>query len=171
METTRQNKIARLLQKELSEIFVAQTRQMHGVLVSVSKCRISPDLSVCRAYLSVFPSEKAEEIVGLMGYTVRFVLDDGAHVVKDGTVQKNIGGLLLQINDLMSESKRLEPLAVFLRLHGKSIKQVASDIGVTPGSLSKYFHDDDMYLSRLFWIADAYGWKVQVKVDRMQGDF
>ncbi len=64
METTRQNKIARLLQKELSEIFVAQTRQMHGVLVSVSKCRISPDLSVCRAYLSVFPSEKAEEIVG-----------------------------------------------------------------------------------------------------------
>lgn len=111
---------------------------------------------------------KAEEIVGLMGYTVRFVLDDGAHVVKDGTVQKDIGGLLLQINDLMSESKRLEPLAVFLRLHGKSIKHVASDIGVTPGSLSKYFHDDDMYLSRLFWIAEAYGWKVQVKVDRMQ---
>ena len=64
METTRQNKIARLLQKELSEIFVAQTRQMRGVLVSVSKCRISPDLSVCRAYLSIFPSEKAEEIVG-----------------------------------------------------------------------------------------------------------
>ena len=63
METTRQNKIARLLQKELSEIFVAQTRQMKGVLVSVSKCRISPDLSICRAYLSVFPSEKAEEIV------------------------------------------------------------------------------------------------------------
>lgn len=63
METTRQNKIARLLQKELSEIFVAQTRQMRGVLVSVSKCRISPDLSVCRAYLSVFPSERAEEIV------------------------------------------------------------------------------------------------------------
>lgn len=63
METTRQNKIARLLQKELSEIFQAQTRQMHGVLVSVSACRVSPDLSVCRVYLSVFPSEKAEELV------------------------------------------------------------------------------------------------------------
>jgi ribosome-binding factor A len=32
-------------------------------LVSVSACRISPDLSQCRAYLSVFPSEKSEEIV------------------------------------------------------------------------------------------------------------
>ena len=41
METTRQNKISRLLQKELSEIF----------------------LSIARVYLSVFPSEKAEEMV------------------------------------------------------------------------------------------------------------
>ncbi len=63
METTRQNKIARLIQKELSDIFMQQTRNMKGVLVSVSTCRISPDLSVCRAYLSVFPSEKSQEIV------------------------------------------------------------------------------------------------------------
>lgn len=36
---------------------------MRGVLVSVSICRISPDMSICRAYLSVFPSERAQEIV------------------------------------------------------------------------------------------------------------
>lgn len=35
METTRQNKIARLIQKELSEIFLLQTKSMPGVLVSV----------------------------------------------------------------------------------------------------------------------------------------
>ena len=63
METTRQNKISRLIQKELSDIFQKQTSSMRGVLVSVSACRISPDLSVCRAYLSVFPSERAQEIV------------------------------------------------------------------------------------------------------------
>ena len=63
METTRQNKIARLIQKELSEMFQQQTRTMHGVLVSVSVVRISPDMSYARAYLSVFPSERAEEIV------------------------------------------------------------------------------------------------------------
>lgn len=63
METTRQNKIARLLQKELSDIFLLQTKSMHGMLVSVSTVRISPDMSVARAYLSVFPSEKADEIV------------------------------------------------------------------------------------------------------------
>ena len=33
------------------------------MLISVSACRISPDLSVCRVYLSVFPSNRSEEIV------------------------------------------------------------------------------------------------------------
>lgn len=63
MESTRQAKIARLLQKELSEIFRMQTAKTHGVLVSVSTVRVSPDLSIARAYLSVFPSDKAPEII------------------------------------------------------------------------------------------------------------
>lgn len=36
---------------------------MHGVLVSVSAVRISPDLSIARVYLSIFPSEKGEELI------------------------------------------------------------------------------------------------------------
>lgn len=63
METTRQNKIARLLQKELSEIFLLQTKAMPGVLISVSAVRISPDMSSARVYLSIFPSEKSEEMI------------------------------------------------------------------------------------------------------------
>ena len=63
METTRQNKISRLLQKELSEIFLNETRKLPGTLVSVSVVRISPDLSIAKAYLSIFPSEKAEETI------------------------------------------------------------------------------------------------------------
>ena len=71
METTRQNKIARLIQKELSDIFLLQTKAMHGVLVSVSIVRISPDMSICRAYLSVFPSERSQEIVDNVNNNVR----------------------------------------------------------------------------------------------------
>lgn len=63
MQETRQNKIARLLQKELSIIFQQQTRIMRGVMVSVTRVRVSPDLSICTAYLSIFPSEKGEEII------------------------------------------------------------------------------------------------------------
>ena len=63
MQETRQNRIARLLQKELGLIFQSQTRMMHGVMVSVTRTRVSPDLSICTAYLSVFPSEKGEELL------------------------------------------------------------------------------------------------------------
>ncbi len=77
MEKTRQNKIERLIQKELSELFLLQTKSMHGVMVTVSNCRVSPDLSYCNVYLSVFPSAKAKEIVDNItanGRTVRFDL-------------------------------------------------------------------------------------------------
>ncbi|MDR3219359.1 MAG: 30S ribosome-binding factor RbfA [Dysgonamonadaceae bacterium] len=63
MDNTRLQKIERLIQKDLGEIFLLQTKQMPGVLISVTKVRMSPDLSVSRAYLSVFPSEKGAEMV------------------------------------------------------------------------------------------------------------
>lgn len=63
METTRQQKINRLIQKELGEIFLLDTKQMHGVLVSVSIVRISPDLSNAKIYLSIFPSDKSKELL------------------------------------------------------------------------------------------------------------
>lgn len=77
METNRQAKISRLLQKELSEIFRQQTAKLRGVLVSVSAVRVSPDLSVAKAYLSVFPSDKAEEMLDSINHnskTIRYEL-------------------------------------------------------------------------------------------------
>lgn len=71
METTRQNKIARLIQKELSDIFQRQTQATRGVIVTVTACRISPDMSVCRGYLSIFPSERAQEICDNINANVR----------------------------------------------------------------------------------------------------
>ncbi len=44
-------------------IFQQQTRATHGTMISVTRTKISPDLSICTAYLSIFPSEKGEEIL------------------------------------------------------------------------------------------------------------
>lgn len=51
------------MQKELSEIFRLETAKMGGVLVSVSSVRVSPDLSIARVYLSIFPSERGAELL------------------------------------------------------------------------------------------------------------
>lgn len=82
MQETRQNRISRLLQKELSLIFQAQTRQMRGVMISVTNVKISPDLSICTAYLSIFPSEKGAEILANINKNasqIRFELGNRVH--------------------------------------------------------------------------------------------
>jgi len=63
MNSTRQQKIARLIQKELSDMFQKQTAITHGLLVSVSEVRVSSDLQIASVFLSVFPSERGKEIV------------------------------------------------------------------------------------------------------------
>lgn len=77
MEGKRQAKIARLLQKELSEIFRRQTAALGGVIVSVSAVRVSPDLSIAKAYLSIFPADKSAAIldnIKKQSKTVRYEL-------------------------------------------------------------------------------------------------
>ena len=61
MESTRQHKIARLIQKDLSDIFLRFARTLGGTLISVSEVRISPDLAIAHIYLSIFPQDKVAE--------------------------------------------------------------------------------------------------------------
>lgn len=73
MESTRQAKIARLIQEELSEILRLETAKTHGILVSVSSVKVSPDLSIARAYLSIFPSAKGQEILDNINRNARTI--------------------------------------------------------------------------------------------------
>ncbi len=63
METKRQQKIARLLQKELGEIFMLYAKKMQGVIISVTNVRISPDLSISHVSLSIFPGDKVQATI------------------------------------------------------------------------------------------------------------
>ena len=63
MESTRQQKIERLIQKDLSDIFLKYARALRGTLISVSEVRISPDLSIAHVYLSVFPQDKVARTI------------------------------------------------------------------------------------------------------------
>jgi len=76
MDSNRQQKVNRLIQKELSEIFLLETKKMHGVFISVTNVRVSPDLGVAHVYLSIFPSEKAEELVKNINENVKSVRYD-----------------------------------------------------------------------------------------------
>ena len=82
MEGKRQAKISRLVQRELSEIFRRQTAKSGGALVSVSAVRVSPDLSIAKVYLSIFPSEKSKEILENIKSQTKTVRYELAQAVK-----------------------------------------------------------------------------------------
>ena len=64
-ETQRQKKIGNLLQKDLVDILQGSATQggMRGVIISVSKVKVTTDLSIAKIYLSIFPNEKAVELL------------------------------------------------------------------------------------------------------------
>ncbi len=66
-ESTRQLKVAKEIQKEMAEIIRSKgMAAFGGALVSVSGVKISSDLSVAKVYVSIFPSDKAENVMGLL---------------------------------------------------------------------------------------------------------
>lgn len=83
MDTNRQQKVNRLLQKELGEIFRRDMQPYFpGIMMTVTFVRMTPDLSVARVNLSMFPDkdkaatlkkvkEKTSEIRGLLGQKIR----------------------------------------------------------------------------------------------------
>jgi ribosome-binding factor A len=63
-ESTRQKKVSRLVQKEVAEIFLKKgIEYAPGKMISITKVRVSPDLSFARIFISIFPSTNREEVL------------------------------------------------------------------------------------------------------------
>jgi len=72
MESIRQNKIARLLQKELAEIFRKKSKNLFdGKLITVTVVRVTPDLSLAKVYLSVFPYKENDDFFPIANNNVK----------------------------------------------------------------------------------------------------
>lgn len=64
-ETQRQKKIAGIIQKDLADILqrAATDGGLKGTLISVSKVSVTTDLSIAKAYVSIFPNKDAQKLL------------------------------------------------------------------------------------------------------------
>jgi ribosome-binding factor A len=78
MATTKQNKVARLLQRELGDIFQKRSKRLfEDKMITVTVVRISPDLLIAKVYLSIYPSKNNEQTLALVkqhGNEIRYEL-------------------------------------------------------------------------------------------------
>ena len=66
MNTTRQQKIAAMLQRELANLFLTDSRNIYKCMITVTKVTVTSDLSIARAYLSIYNAEDKELIINLI---------------------------------------------------------------------------------------------------------
>jgi ribosome-binding factor A len=82
MESTRQKKVSRLIQKELADIFLRKSGEIApGKMVSITRVRISPDLSFAKIYISIFPATDQDKILqSIQDHTSKIRFDLGHKV-------------------------------------------------------------------------------------------
>ncbi len=80
--STRQLKVAREIQKDLAEIIRGKGMAVFGgAMVTVSEVRVSPDLSLAKTYVSIFPSAKAEEVMKTLNDNIKVLRGELGHLV------------------------------------------------------------------------------------------
>jgi len=82
MESNRQKKISSVLQSDLVDVLQGSATKggMYGIIISVSKVNVTVDLSVAKVYLSIFPNNKAQELID--------GIRSNAHLIKHEIAQR-----------------------------------------------------------------------------------
>jgi ribosome-binding factor A len=116
MESTRQLKIAKLLQKEMATILQQLAREhFAGTLLSVSKVRVSPDLAVAKIFVSIFPIAKTNEVFEFLQLNNPKLRGALGHVVAQQL--RIVPELLLYVDDSLEYEENIDRL---LRGEGES---------------------------------------------------
>lgn len=109
MESTRQRKVARLIQKEMADIILHHNAELApGKMISVTTVRVSPDLSLAKVYVSIFPSTNAAGILeNLKTHTTRLRFEIGQKVRNQLRIVPEIAFFVDDSNDYIENITNL----------------------------------------------------------------
>ncbi len=109
MDSTRQNKISRLLQKELGTYFQRESLKYKGKMITVTQVRVTSDLSLARVYISIFPSSNdKQEILNLINLENRSIRHFLAQIVKNQL--RKTPDLQFFLDDSLDYAERIDEL-------------------------------------------------------------
>jgi ribosome-binding factor A len=108
METNRQKKIGALLQNDLVDILQGEVRKngMTNLIISVSKVNVTTDLSIAKVFLSVFPSEKSNDILVAVKSNAIMIKHDLSQRVKNQL--RKVPNLIFYIDDSLDYIENID---------------------------------------------------------------
>ncbi|MEG1736872.1 MAG: 30S ribosome-binding factor RbfA [Odoribacter sp.] len=109
MDSIRQNKVSKLIQRDLSGMFQHECKAFtEGAMLSITTVRVSPDLSYAKIYVSIFPSERAEAVMKTIeekNKSIRYILGQ-----KVGKQMRIIPELRFFIDDSLDYIDKIDEL-------------------------------------------------------------
>jgi ribosome-binding factor A len=108
METNRQKKIGALLQNDLVDILQGEIRKnnISNLIISISKVEVPTDLSIARVHLSIFPSEKAAELLTAIKSNTPLIKHALAQRVKQQL--RKVPNLVFYIDDSLDYIEKID---------------------------------------------------------------
>jgi len=108
METTRQKKIAGILQNDITTILQRLLKSVgkNSVISSITKVKISPDLSIAKIYVSVFPVNQAQSIFKLIEEAKGSIRNSLGILIKNQV--RRIPALVFYIDDSLEHISEVE---------------------------------------------------------------
>lgn len=109
MDSTRQKKVSRLLQKELATLFQRESRNLfEGGFITVTVVRVSPDLSTAKIYLSLFGVKDTAALLALIKEQTKTIRTKLAEKIRSQV--RVIPHLDFFIDDSLDYAERIEDL-------------------------------------------------------------
>ena len=93
MDSTRQQKIAQLIRKELADVFLFDGISVYGCMITVTKTTVTKDLSIARSYLSIYNAQDSKLVIN--------------------TIQNNTKNIRYRIGQKLKQQLRIIPQLEF----------------------------------------------------------
>ncbi len=108
METNRQKKIGTLLQKDLVDILQGEVRKnnISNLIISISKVNVTSDLSIAKVYLSIFPTDKGDELLAAIRSNTPLIKHDLSQRVK--MQLRKVPNLIFYIDDSLDQIEKID---------------------------------------------------------------
>ncbi|MEP7171182.1 MAG: 30S ribosome-binding factor RbfA [Bacteroidota bacterium] len=107
MDSTRQNKFARLIQKEVADILQKEGPNIYGnSFVTVTKAKVTPDLSIARIYLSIFKDKDPNGVIAKLKHQKHLIRKRLGNHIKDQA--RIIPELEFYLDDSLDYAERID---------------------------------------------------------------
>ena len=108
METTRQKKIAGILQNDLTLILQKLLKSVgkNSVISSITKVKVSPDLSLAKIYVSVFPVNRVKTVLELIEINKSSIRNSLGILIKNQV--RRIPALAFYVDDSLEQISKIE---------------------------------------------------------------